>query len=62
MAEEETLSEGGGSLKDVVEGLEKRKIVEAIERTRGNKSRAAELLGLSRLGLRKKMERYGLGE
>ncbi|MCB9933449.1 MAG: sigma 54-interacting transcriptional regulator [Planctomycetes bacterium] len=62
MAEEESLSEAGGSLKDVVEGLEKRKIVEAIERTKGNKSRAAELLGLSRLGLRKKMERYGLGE
>ncbi|MCZ7604582.1 MAG: sigma 54-interacting transcriptional regulator [Planctomycetota bacterium] len=62
MAEEETLSESGGSLKDVVEGIEKRKIVEAIERTKGNKSRAAELLGLSRLGLRKKMERYGLGE
>ncbi|MCG3184839.1 MAG: Anaerobic nitric oxide reductase transcription regulator NorR [Planctomycetes bacterium] len=62
MAEEETLSEAGGSLKDVVEGIEKRKILEAIERTKGNKSRAAEILGLSRLGLRKKMERYGLGE
>ena len=60
VAEEETLAGEGGSLKDVVEGIEKRKIVEAIERTKGNKSRAAELLGLSRLGLRKKMERYGL--
>jgi two-component system response regulator HupR/HoxA len=60
VAEEESLSESGSSLKDVVEGVEKRKIVEAIERTKGNKSRAAEILGLSRLGLRKKMERYGL--
>jgi two-component system response regulator HupR/HoxA len=60
VAEEESMSEAGASLKDVVEGVEKRKIVEAIERTKGNKSRAAEILGLSRLGLRKKMERYGL--
>ena len=60
VAEEETLAESGASLKDVVENVEKRKIVEAIERTKGNKSRAAEILGLSRLGLRKKMERYGL--
>lgn len=62
VAEEESLSEGGASLKEVVEGVEKRKILEAVERTKGNKSRAAEMLGLSRLGLRKKMERYGLGD
>ncbi|MCC6572921.1 MAG: sigma 54-interacting transcriptional regulator [Planctomycetes bacterium] len=60
VAEEESLSEIGSSLKDVVENIEKRKIVEAMDRTKGNKSRAAELLGLSRLGLRKKMERYGI--
>ncbi|MCC7508851.1 MAG: sigma 54-interacting transcriptional regulator [Planctomycetes bacterium] len=60
VAEEESMSETGTSLKDVVENVEKRKIVEAIERTKGNKSRAAELLGLSRLGLRKKMDRYGI--
>jgi DNA-binding NtrC family response regulator len=58
VAEEESLSEVTGSLKDVVENIEKRKILEALERTKGNKSRAAEILGLSRLGLRKKMERY----
>ena len=62
MAEEESLAESGASLKDVVENVEKRKIMEAIERTKGNKSRAAEMLGLSRLGLRKKMERYGLSD
>jgi two-component system, NtrC family, response regulator HupR/HoxA len=60
VVEEESLSDSTGSLKDVVEGVEKRKIIEAIERTKGNKSRAAEILGLSRLGLRKKMERYGI--
>lgn len=58
VAEEESLSEVAGSLKDVVENIEKRKIIEALDRTKGNKSRAAEVLGLSRLGLRKKMERY----
>ena len=60
MAEEESLADGANSLKDVVENIEKRKILEAIERTKGNKARAAEILGLSRLGLRKKMERYGI--
>ena len=60
VAEEESLAESGASLKDVVENVEKRRIVEALERTKGNKSRAAEVLGLSRLGLRKKMERYGI--
>ena len=60
VAEEETLAGEAASLKDMVEGIEKRKIQEAIERTEGNKTRAAEILGLSRLGLRKKMERYGL--
>lgn len=61
MAEEESLADGANSLKDVVENIERRKILEAMERTKGNKSRAAEILGLSRLGLRKKMERYGIG-
>lgn len=59
-AEDESIIDMGGSLKDVVEGVEKRKIIEALHHTRGNKTRAAETLGLSRLGLRKKMERYGI--
>ncbi len=33
---------------------------EALERTRWNKSRAARELGLSRQGLYKKLQRYGL--
>ena len=32
----------------------------ALERTRGNKSQAARVLGLSRQGLLKKLRRYGL--
>ncbi|MHC5021030.1 MAG: sigma 54-interacting transcriptional regulator [Planctomycetota bacterium] len=57
---------GGGEglphakLKELVEELEKREIRRALGETQGNKSAAAKLLGLSRLGLRKKMERYGI--
>jgi len=40
--------------------LEERRLVETLERTRGNKSRAARALGLSRQGLLKKLRRYGL--
>ncbi|NUQ33952.1 MAG: sigma 54-interacting transcriptional regulator [Planctomycetaceae bacterium] len=47
-------------LKELVELVEKRRIDEVLKRTEGNKSKAAEILGLSRLGLRKKMERYGM--
>jgi len=42
--------------------LEERRLVETLERTRGNKSRAARALGLSRQGLLKKLKRYGLGD
>ena len=48
-------------LKDMVEELEKHEIRRALGETTGNKSAAAKQLGLSRLGLRKKMERYGIG-
>jgi len=40
--------------------LEERRLRETLERTRWNKSRAARALGLSRQGLYKKLERYGL--
>ena len=41
--------------------LEERRLRETLARTRGNKSQAARLLGLSRQGLLKKLRRYGLG-
>ncbi len=41
--------------------LEERRLVEALDRARGNKTRAARALGLSRQGLLKKLRRYGLG-
>ena len=48
------------SLKDRVEGLEAEILAEALARHRGNISRMAEELGLSRVGLRAKLNRYGL--
>jgi len=49
-----------GGLKAMVEDLERRVLRAALLRHGWNKSRAAAELGLSRLGLRKKLERYGL--
>ena len=49
-----------GTLKERVEALEARILRETLIRHRWNKSRAARELGLSRVGLRGKLERYGL--
>jgi len=53
---------GGGSFKDEVATLEKRLILEALERSGGNRSKAAEELGIYRRLLYAKMKEYGLGE
>jgi len=54
------LSRAGGTLKERIELLEARILREALIRNRWNKSLTARELGLSRVGLRGKMERYGL--
>ncbi len=41
-------------------GMEKKLILSVLENTRGNRTRAAEILGISREGLRTKMQRLGL--
>lgn len=51
-----------GDLKSRVEQLEEIIITDALNRHRGNISRASEELGLSRVGLRGKMDRYGLAK
>ncbi len=56
----EILSGFVGTLKERIEALEARILRETLIRHRWNKSRAAKELGLSRVGLRGKLERYGL--
>ena len=58
--ETEMLASLDGTLKQRVEALEARILRESMIRHRWNKSRAAEELGLSRVGLRNKLSRYGL--
>ena len=53
---------GGGTLKEQLERVEARVIARAMERYRGNKTRVAEELGLTRVGLRMKLSRLGLAE
>jgi len=54
--------EGEGTLKTRVEEIEMRILRETLTRLKWNKSRAANELGLSRVGLRAKIERYGIAE
>jgi two-component system NtrC family response regulator len=49
-----------GLLRDSVEELEKRLIVEAMEKAGDHQSRAAEMLGISERMLRYKLRKYGL--
>ena len=54
------LGETEGSLKDRMDQLEMRIVKETLIRQRWNKSKAAQELGLSRVGLRSKLVRYGI--
>ncbi|SPF79381.1 sigma-54-dependent transcriptional regulator [Pseudoprimorskyibacter insulae] len=51
-----------GTLKDRIELIEMRILRETLTRLKWNKSRAAAELGLSRVGLRAKIDRYGIVE
>lgn len=51
-----------GTLKEKVAKIEAQIIREALIRHRWNKTKVAEELGLSRVGLRQKMERFGITE
>jgi transcriptional regulator with GAF, ATPase, and Fis domain len=55
-------SERGTTLPDMVRDLEIREIQKAFDRAQANKSRAAELLGLSRFALQRKLEKYALDQ
>ena len=49
-----------GPLRESVEELEKQLIVESMEKTRDNQTKAAEILGISERMLRYKLKKYGL--
>jgi len=53
-------SERGTTLPDMVRELEIREIQKAFDRAQSNKSRAADLLGLSRFALQRKLDKYAL--
>ncbi|MCA8948883.1 MAG: sigma-54-dependent Fis family transcriptional regulator, partial [Planctomycetes bacterium] len=55
-------SERGTTLPDMVRELEIREIQKSFERAQANKSRAAELLGLSRFALQRKIDKYELDQ
>ncbi len=54
------LPEGGGTLTDVLEELERQLIVKALKDNGGSQTAAAAALGLKRSTLRYKLEKYGL--
>ncbi len=60
--EQSLMASEEGSLKDRVELLEAQILKETLIRHKWNKSKAALELGLSRVGLRAKLERYGLDQ
>lgn len=61
-AKTEVVSIENVTLADALEQVERRMITEALRRHRGNISRAARELGLTRRGLYLKIDRYQMGE
>ena len=53
---------GGGPLQDYLDRVEKQAILEALQKTRFNRTAAAKLLGVTFRSLRYRMERLGLNE
>ncbi len=51
---------GFHDLGELVESIESREIRKAMRRADGNKTKAAELLGISRFALQRKMDKYGI--
>jgi two-component system, NtrC family, response regulator HupR/HoxA len=56
------LAASGKTLKDQVQSLEKHLVKETLERCHWNQSKAADQLGLSRVGLANKIRRYRLAD
>ncbi|MEE9392033.1 MAG: sigma 54-interacting transcriptional regulator [Planctomycetota bacterium] len=47
-------------LNELVESIETREISKALRRVKGNKTKAAKLLGISRFALQRKLDKYGV--
>jgi two-component system response regulator HupR/HoxA len=62
LAPDAAFAPAGSTLKDKVESLERHILREALQRHKWNRSRVAEALGLSRVGLANKIRRYKLNE
>ena len=56
----ESYKKSSGSLRESVDDLEKNLIIEAMEKTQDNQTKAAEILGISERMLRYKLKKYGL--
>jgi|APLak6261679142_1056127.scaffolds.fasta_scaffold00011_101 DNA-binding NtrC family response regulator/pSer/pThr/pTyr-binding forkhead associated (FHA) protein len=54
------VSAAGSNLRDEREAAEKRAVLDALEKTGGNQTKAAELLGVSRRTLVTRLQQYGL--
>jgi two-component system response regulator HupR/HoxA len=50
----------GGTLRERLDQVEREALLDALDRFHGNRTRMAEALGLSRVGLRSKLRRHGL--
>ncbi|MCU0870419.1 MAG: sigma-54-dependent Fis family transcriptional regulator, partial [Burkholderiales bacterium] len=53
-------SNGKWPLQDYLDGVEKQAILEALEKTRFNRTAAAKLLGITFRSIRYRMERLGI--
>jgi two-component system NtrC family response regulator len=53
---------GGRSLRETLEEIERLRITQALEKSHGVQTKAAEELGISERVLRYKMKKYGIGE
>jgi len=51
---------GEGTFRDQVKSLERERILEALEKSAGNQSRAAKLLGMPRRTFVKRLDEYGI--
>jgi len=60
VSSEDTGKKAYGALRESVDDLEKKLIIEAMEKTQDNQTKAADILGISERMLRYKLKKYGL--